>query len=307
MDASQGRLVGITGATGFLGGHLARAFLRHGWRVRAVVRRPGTAGFLRGWGAEAVRADLLDRPALVEAFAGCDVVVSNAALYTLERAAWDDFARPNLTGTDNVLHAAAEAGVGRVVQISSTAVYKHRLGRLIGEGDRELGPADRGRQRHYAVTKALSDRMAVSLADELDLPLVRLRPCAIYGSRDRQFGPLLDRWLRRVPVVVVPDVGFPMVHAADVAEAAVVAATSEVSVGRAYNLAAPPRPLSQVLGAWRDARGWSRPWILRLPLPTGIAYDTTAARRDLGFNPRPLEQGVAEAMQASTSGPEDAT
>jgi len=301
--ATRQPLVGITGATGFLGGHLARAFVEAGWRVRAVVRRPGTAGFLKGWGVRPVRADLLDRPALAEAFEGCDVVVSNAALYTIQRAAWDDFARPNLTGTENVLRAAAAAGVPRVVQVSSTAVYRHRMGRLIGEGHRMLGPADKGRQRHYAVTKALSDRLAVALADELDLELVRLRPCGIYGSRDRQFGPLLDRWLQRLPVLVVPNLGFPLVHAGDVADAAVVAASSEDAAGRAYNLAAPPVPLASVVRGWRDARGWSRPWIVPVPVPTGIAYDTTAARRDLGFNPRPLERGIAEAMQPVTSGP----
>lgn len=298
-----GPVVGITGATGFVGGHLARAFLQAGWGVRAVVRRPGAAGFLKDWGATVVRADLLDRPALVEAFSGCDVVVSNAALYTLERAAWDDFARPNLTGTENVLRASAQAGVPRVVQISSTAVYKHRWGRVIKEGDLELGLADRGRARAYAVSKAVSDRLAVSLADKLGVALVRLRPCAVYGSGDRQLGPLLDRWMRRVPLLAVPDLGFPLVHAGDVAEATVVAATSSTAPGHAYNLAAPPVPLTQVLRGWREARGWSRPWIVGLPVPKGIAYDTTAARRDLGFSPRPLSEGLAEAMQSRTTGP----
>lgn len=301
VDAA-GRTVAITGATGFLGGHLARAFLDAGWAVRAVVRRPHAGSFLDAWGATCVRADLLDPPALVEAFDGVDVVVANAALYTLERAAWDDFARPNVTGTDNVLDAAAQAGVERVLHVSSTAVYRHRIGRVLDEQAPELTAADRGRARHYAVSKALSDQHAVRRAAEHGLPLVRLRPCAIYGSGDRVLGPLVDRWLQRLPFAAVPDLGFPLVHAGDVARAAVVAASSAVAPGRAYNLAGPPVGVARFLRMWRDARGWSSPWIAPVPFPLSIAYDTTAAARDLAFVARPLAEGIAEAVVSPPGG-----
>ncbi len=294
----DGRRVAITGVTGFLGGHLAVAFLEAGWQVRGVVRRPTAGADLARRGVEIVRADLLEEGRLQEAFDGADVVVANAALYTLERAAWDDFARPNLTGTENVLRAAAGAGVGRVLQISSTAVYRQRVGQVLTESAPELTRADRGRVRHYAVSKALSDQLAVRLARSLDLPLVRLRPCAVYGSGDQVHGPMIERWLQRLPLAVVPEFSLPVVHAGDVAQASVAAATAEAAVGHAYNLADRPRPLSTLLRTWRDVRGWRTPWVVGVPLPLGITYDTSAARADLGFTPRSLEAGIQEAIGA---------
>lgn len=203
---------------------------------------------------------------------------------------------PNLTGTRHVMQAARRAGVARVLHVSSTAVYRHRWNRVLREDAAPWSATDRGRVRDDALSKALSDQQAVSLSEELSLPLVRLRPCAVYGSGDRVHGPLLDRWLARLPVLGVPDVGWPLVHAADVAAAAVVAATLDQALGRAYNLAGAPEPLSRILRRWRDARGWRRPWIGGVPVPLSAAYDTTSAERDLGFTARPLSEGISEAI-----------
>lgn len=112
----------ITGAAGFVAGHLAERLLRLGVPVRGLVRRPAAAGWLAEQGAELVAGDLLEPASLARAAAGCDVVV--------HAAAWTGGAKDeaqgwaiNVDGTAHMLQAARAAGVQRFVYISSVAVY----------------------------------------------------------------------------------------------------------------------------------------------------------------------------------------
>lgn len=296
MDQGAVRIA-ITGATGFLGGHLVRAFADAGATVRGVARAVprDTSLPVHEWAT----ADLLDREALTRAFTGVDVVVSNAAVYTIRKQSWEAFTVPNIQGTENVLRAAHAAGVRRVVHVSSTAVYRRSVGKTNHEGSAQLTLADKGRARPYAVSKAVSEQVAWRVAAELGLELTCLRPCAIYGSGDRQFLPTMARYLS-APVLPLPTARMPLVHAGDVARAAVAAWRAPVSIGRSYNLASEPVAFTELGRAWRRAsrRG---PVVIPVPLPVAVTYDTTAARRDLGFVPRSLSEGLAEAFAGGFS------
>lgn len=284
--------IAVTGATGFLGGHLVRAFAATGTEVRGVARRIPADSTLpvSSWAS----ADLLDRDALTAAFAGLDVVVSNAAVYTIRAQSWEAFTVPNIQGTENVLRAAHAAGVRRVIHISSTAVYRRQVGQVVREASDQLTLADRGKARPYAVSKALSEQLAWRVAEELGLQLTCLRPCAIYGSGDRQFLPTMARFMAW-PVLPLPTARMPLVHAGDVAAAAVAARRNPASIGRSYNLASAPVAFTELGRAWKRASGRG-PIVIPVPLPVGITYDTSAAARDLGFVARPLADGLAEAF-----------
>jgi nucleoside-diphosphate-sugar epimerase len=296
MDKGHVRIA-ITGATGFLGGHLVRAFADGGATVRGVVRTVPSSTSLPV--ADWASADLLDRDALTRAFAGMDVVVSNAAVYTIRAQSWEAFTVPNIQGTENVLRAAHAAGVRRVVHVSSTAVYRRSVGRTNHEGSEQLTMADKGKARPYAVSKALSEQLAWRVAGELGLELTCLRPCAIYGSGDRQFLPTMARYMRS-PILPLPTARMPLVHGADVALAAVAAWQRPESIGRSYNLAGEPIAFTELGRAWKRASG-KGPVVIPVPLPVSVIYDTSAARRDLGFAPRSLSEGLAEAFAGGFS------
>jgi dihydroflavonol-4-reductase len=291
-------MIAITGATGFLGSHLALTARAAGLAVRGVVRR-AESPLLADAGVTLARGDLGEPDGLAEALAGADAVVANAALGSYE-GDLDAFVRTNVGGTENTLRAAAAAGVRRVVLVSSVAIYRTVLRRPMNEDHPRYGPRRRafswthlGTDWRYAVTKQAAEERAWALADELGLRLTVVRPGPIYGARDPKWTARLVRAARR-PLAIVPTVGLPAVHAGDVARAVVAALGSPASVGRAYNLAGPPTPLATYVATMARLVGGGR--VVRVPVPAWVAYDTDAARRDLGFAARPVEEGLAEAI-----------
>jgi dihydroflavonol-4-reductase len=112
----------VTGATGFIGGHVVAELLRRGHHVRALVRAATDPGDLPTLGAEVVRGDVLDRAAVQQAMTGCDGLVHLAADFRLWVPDEQAMARTNVEGTHHVLEAARAAGVTRVVYTSTVAV-----------------------------------------------------------------------------------------------------------------------------------------------------------------------------------------
>lgn len=304
-----GRPIVVTGATGFLGSHIALALLDAGAEVIGAVRTPAKGAWLVERGAKMVQADLTDKASLVAAFAGVATVVSNAA-QAGNTADMATFERVNCQGLRDLFDAAHDAGVRRVVHISTTAVYRTRLFAAMGEDTR---PYDTDKRRfnwsdattnwRYARTKTLSENIAWERARAHRIALTTLRPGPIYGERDDKATARLRHKLTSRRLALVPTVGVPWVHAGDVALAVVGALATDASIGKAYNITGPPvsqhrfmRTMKRALCDHPDKDGQRLAWVLPLPLPIWVRYDTTAARRDLGFSPRSLEEGLRQTL-----------
>ena len=226
----------VTGATGLVGAHICERLRGDGWRVRALVRQPGAARWL---GAdELAEGDIRDARAFASAARECDVIFHAAAVIT-PQGGWAAF-EPNLTGTRNAVEAAAAAGA-RLMHVSSVAVYgpdaRYRPGGLAVDEDTPLEPLPD--DALYARSKRESEAIALGAHTAGRAWVTAIRPCVVYGRHDRQFTPRLARLLR-LGVLPLPAGGrsvLSVVHAANVADAAVRAATADVAGGRAYNVA----------------------------------------------------------------------
>src|SRR5262249_50850541 len=136
----RGARIAVTGATGFLGRYIVDVLLARGARVIGVVRNPARVPELATKGVELRQADLAERAKLAAGFAGADAVVSNAALFALANRSWADHERANVEGTRNVMGACKDAGVRRVVHVSSVAVYGIFARGRLDEDAPQLGP-----------------------------------------------------------------------------------------------------------------------------------------------------------------------
>ena len=170
----------VTGGTGFLGTVLVRDLLARGIPVRVLARPSRRADQLETQGAEVVCGGLGDPDCIARAVEGADTVYHLAAkVDTPGRRA--DFLETNVAGTERVLTACLQQGVGRVVYASSLAVYGP-----VPNGQRidENTPCDQSPQLRdfYAQSKILADELAVTFARETTLPITILRPGIVYGS-----------------------------------------------------------------------------------------------------------------------------
>lgn len=180
----------VTGAAGFIGSHLAEELARRGAVVRAFTRYNSQASV--GWLADtdpALRArieihagDIRDAQSVRSAMRGCDGVLHLAALigipYSYESP--EAYAKTNVLGTLNILEAARESGVERVVHTSTSEVYGTALSVPIAE-DHPLQA-----QSPYAATKIAADKLAESYHRSFGLPVVTLRPFNTFGPRQSE-------------------------------------------------------------------------------------------------------------------------
>lgn len=289
MDLN-GKTIAVTGASGMIGVYICRALLKRGARVVGVVRNPDKAAFLASEGVEFRRADLADRAALEAAFAGCDAVVSNAALYRLTALDWESNYRPNKEGTENVYRAAAKNGIRRAVQISTIGLYQFSLFSEIDENSPQVnGEAREGGA--YRATKQLSEALAWRLSREHGIALTALRPSAVYGARDSNIMPYLAK-LMQLPFLPFPGFAWPLVYAGDVADAVVAALESDRTAGEAYNTTGDTSDFADFLAAWQRVSG--RGYVLKITPSFGIRVSHAKASRDLGFRNRPFDEALAE-------------
>ena len=210
----------LTGATGFVGGHLARAFVEAGYVVRCGVRATSDTRALDDLPIERVSLDLVHPTApLAEAVRGAEVVVHAAGITRARREG--DYHAINAEGTRRLAAtAAASAGVRRFVLISSLAARGPDASANDGR-DRPASAYGRSKLEAEAYLRPYCDRMEG----------VVLRPAAVYGPRDRDFLPLIKMvragW---VPVANGPLL-FQPVYAEDLARAALAAARRPVGIG----------------------------------------------------------------------------
>jgi len=299
----RGARIAVTGATGFLGRYIVDALLARGAHVIGVVRNPERVPELARRGVELRRADLAERARLTAGFLGADAVVSNAALFSLHNQRWDDHHRANIDGTRNVFGALVAAGVRRVVHVSSVAVYGMGATGTITEDDPQLREESRRWPWNvYAISKAVSEQAAWTLARDHGLGLTTVRPCTIYGAFDPNFMPVFRR-LVGLPLTVIPawlHIGF--VYAGDVADAIALALECEVAAGRAYNTTNRDETVWDFARAWREAGGRTAFLTLPLPVPVAKRFDSTRARTELGWQTRSLVEGLRDTFRLEGRG-----
>ncbi len=316
----------ITGASGHIGGVLARALVgqHSASRVRAIFReRRGTAADLD---IEWVHGDLLEKESLVAAFTGAETVFHLAALVSIDPGRAKEFHITNVSGTRNVVEAALECGVRRLVHFSSIHAYKHQpVDEVL---DESRGPADGPRRDAYGHSKAAGE-VEVRRGIDRGLDAVILNPTSVLGPFDG--GPshmgqvFLDLHRRRIPALVAG--GFDWVDVRDVADAAL-AAETRARRGENYILSGHWHSMRELAQLSQQATGVAAPRLLfpmflarcwapfqvvldrsrgRRPLYTPAAMRVMAggnrrissakAQAELGFSPRPLAESVKDAYR----------
>jgi dihydroflavonol-4-reductase len=284
-------MVFVTGGTGFVGAHLVRALLARGEAVRCLVR-PGTHGeAFAGRSVERVEGDLGDRASLRRALSGCRLLFHCAADYRLHVPDPDAMYRSNVEGTDNVLGAAADAGVSRVVHTSSVAT-------LVGNDDgapatEVAAPALSDMVGPYKRSKFLAERTALSWHAR-GLPVVIVNPSTPVGELDVKPTPtgslVVDFLNRRMPAYV--NTGLNLIDVRDVAEGHLLAA-ERGRPGERYILGHRNMTLREVLQALGRVARLPAPW-LRLPhfVPLALAALEAPWARRAGRPPRIPLDGV---------------
>lgn len=279
----------VTGGSGFVGTHVVRALLARGRSVRCLVRPESSRANLADLKVETVEGDLRDAASLSRAMAGIDVLYHCAADYRLSpRAAGEIFAS-NVSGTENALRAASEAGVARVVYTSSVGA----LG-LTPDGspaDEETPVAPETLIGAYKRSKHEAERVAREWASR-GLPVVIVNPSTPVGERDVKPTPtgkmIVDFLNGRMPAYV--DTGLNLVDVRDVAEGHVLAA-ERGRIGERYILGNRDMSLREILEALASISGRPAPRI-RLPhwVPLVAAAGQLAWSKVSGREPSiPLE------------------
>jgi len=260
---SAGGRVLVTGATGFVGSALVRAFLAAGYPVRALVRVASPRGNLAGLDIETFEGDICDPTSVAHAMVGVRYVAHAAADYRLWARDPDAIMRTNVEGTRTVMRAALRAGVERIVYTSSVATLAPRVD---GRAADESSPlAEIAAVGAYKRSKVAAERVVESMIARDALPAVIVHPSTPIGPRDSRPTPtgrvIVAAACGRIPAFV--DTGLNLVHVADVA-AGHLAALARGKVGGHYILGGDNVLLADMLGQIALMVG-RRPPRLRLP------------------------------------------
>jgi nucleoside-diphosphate-sugar epimerase len=176
----------VTGGSGFVGGRLIERLVGDSWSVAALARSDRAADAVRTRGAEPVRGELSDLPALVTGMAGADVCF-HAAAKVEDFGPWPEFAAVNVEGTRNVLRACRAAAVGRAVHVSTEAVLMH--GQPLVHADETYPLAFRS-AAPYSRSKAMAEQVVLEEGGG-SLEAMIVRPRFVWGRGDTTLLPLL--------------------------------------------------------------------------------------------------------------------
>ncbi len=258
----------VTGATGFLGSAVVLALLDDGQAVRVLTRADSDHGNVEGLDVEICHGDLRDPDSLAQAVRGCRGLYHVAADYRLWVRDPKELYASNVDGTRNIMHAALEAGIERVVYTSSVATLGlHRDGTPANEDTPVTLAAMIG---HYKRSKFLAERVVDELISTRGLPAVIVNPSTPIGPRDIKPTPtgriVRDAALGRIPAYV--DTGLNIAHVDDVAAGHLLAFTRG-EIGRRYILGGENLSLRDILTTVADWCGRRPP---RVRLPRRVVY-----------------------------------
>ncbi len=259
----------LTGATGFVGHHVAKALAAEGAQLRLLTRKSSSLANLEGIKGETHTGDLSRPETLKPALEGCDAVVHVAADYRLWIPDPAAMYRANVEGTRELLRMAREAGVPRVVYTSSVATMHFRTDGMVINEDTPVSIADM--VGHYKRSKFMAEQAAIEAA-QAGQQVVILNPTTPIGSNDRKPTPtgriFVDFLNGKFPAYV--DTGLNLVDVTEVARAHVLALTKGTP-GRRYILGGENLTLKQILDKMSAITGIPSPTV-KIPFAVAATY-----------------------------------
>jgi nucleoside-diphosphate-sugar epimerase len=318
----------ITGATGFVGGHVAEACKGRGLTVRTIARPGSHTGLLDRLGVAVLRGDLTDREVVRAAVEGADVIVHCAA----KVGDWgpvEDYRAVNVEALRELLDACRGRPLQRFVHLSSLGVYAARH----HHGTDETEPLRDSHVDAYTQTKVEAERLVLDAHRRSGVPVVVLRPGFVYGPRDRTLLPkVIDRLRRRhLWYIGGRKRALNTIYVGNLVEAVFLAVEKPQAVGQVYNLTddepvskgrfiealvtgldlPKPRPVSPPLWVARIVAGWMessarRRGAARAPALTqaglkflgyNLDFSIEKAKRELGYQPRTsFDEGMRQTV-----------
>jgi dihydroflavonol-4-reductase len=316
----------ITGGTGFIGTHLIQRLAQDGHELCCLVRTTSDVRLLEEVGATLITGDVTDKASMLEGMKGCDWVANLANIYEFwvpNRQIYTDI---NVHGTRNVMEAALEAQVSKVVHVSTSAIY----GKPADCPFTEESPVGPVRFSEYAQSKYDGELIAWQLHEHKGLPLTMIYPAPVLGPGDPKASGQYIRNLirRRMPVRAFPDSILTWVHVRDVAETIVRALEKEDNVGEKYLAGKHQLSLQEMTEMVGDISGVPLPrirlpdslvkmgaalltWLAKLTkrppilgmsadqmrtMKEGLRFDGSKAERELGIAYTPIRTALEEAI-----------
>lgn len=287
----------LTGATGFVGSHVANELARQGASLRLLVRKTSRLENLAGIAAETVIGDLRDPESLRPSLAGCDAVIHVAADYRLWVRDPAAMYAANVDGTRDLLRLAREQGVPRVVYTSSVATMGFTTGGTIVDEDTPVSLDDM--IGHYKRSKFLAEQEAIQAARG-GQDVIILNPTTPIGANDLKPTPtggiIVDFLNRRFPAYM--DTGLNLVDVGEVAKAHV-AALRAGRAGERYILGGENLTLKQILDRMSAITGLPSP-TMKVPYAVALAFaflDENITGRLRGKEPRATVEEVCLARK----------
>jgi nucleoside-diphosphate-sugar epimerase len=317
----------VTGGTGFIGGEVVRQLRQRGDEVACLVRNPEKGKKVAELGCELVAGDLSDAAAIRAGMEGRDAVIHVAAMYEVgipakERPAMRE---ANVGGTERVLGAARDAKIPRVVYVSTVGVFGNTHGKVVDESYEH--PAQ-SFTSCYEETKWEAHQVAKRMIAE-GLPCTIVQPGGVYGPGDTsQVADLLDQFMAgKMPLLPFPELGICLSHVEDIATG-IVLALDKGKPGETYVISGPATTMREAIGIVAELTGRKPPRgalptpLMKAMIPIGplvgkmmgqppnlrelissadgvtfwASYEK--AQRELGYEPRGLEQGLRDLLAA---------
>lgn len=314
----------VTGATGFVGSHVVQQLVAQGHEVVVSVRTPAKAKELAELGVTITQGDVTDKESMRASMQGVDGVFHIAGWYKVGVRDKSDGSRINIQGTRNVLELMQESGIKKGVYTSTLAVNSDTHSVLVDETyhyhGKHLSEYDRTKWvAHYEVADPLI---------AAGLPLVIVMPGLIYGPGDTSaVRTTFLQYLQRKLPVLPSKTAFSWAHVDDIARGHILA-MEQGKVGESYIIAGPTHTLIEGMQLAQKITGVPMPRLRMSPgmmkamsatmgvvekvfpvpadysaeylrISAGVTYigSNAKARRELGYTPRPLEEGLTETLQ----------
>ena len=259
----------LTGATGFIGHHVAKALAAEGAQLRLLVRRTSNLANIEGIAGDVVVGDLFAPESLKPALAGVDALVHVAADYRLWIPDPSAMYKANVEGTRELLRLAREAGVKSVVYTSSVATMHFRTDGIVINEDTPVSLDDM--VGHYKRSKFMAEQEAISAAQQGQQVII-LNPTTPIGPNDRKPTPtgriIVDFLNGKFPAYM--DTGLNLVDVSEVARAHVLALTKGAP-GRRYILGGENLTLKQILDKMSAITGIPSPTV-KIPFAVAATY-----------------------------------